>query len=274
MVLTDFHRTLSGYADAFALLADAYDGTAASSSELEALIDRYSALILEPRNALLWEELTLREPEETERLAERLRERSAACVALMEKYRALKLLDGAENRTGYFRNIEACIEEEFGSFAVTRQSRVLMIGSGSFPMTPLLIARRTGAQVVGIDIDPEAVELGRKVAGRLGPELPIRLETSRIEQLEGLKAMTHIIFSSTIPVKYELLERLHPLAGEHAVVAMRYGGGLKSLFNYPDRHTEDSGWRLAETVLRPGQIFDIALYRKAAEQDRLIGGAR
>jgi len=85
IVWTDFHRTLSEYADGFASLAAAYDGTAGSSAELEAVIDRYSALILEPRNTLMWEELIRREPEETERLAYRLRERSALCVALMEK---------------------------------------------------------------------------------------------------------------------------------------------------------------------------------------------
>nr|WP_174806335.1 SAM-dependent methyltransferase [Paenibacillus humicus] len=274
MVWTDFHRTLSEYADGFASLAAAYDGTAGSSAELEAVIDRYSSLILEPRNTLMWEELIRREPEETERLAYRLRERSALCVALMEKYRALKLLEGAENDSGYFRNIEACIEEEFGSFTVTPESRVLMVGSGSFPMTPLLIARRTGAQVVGIDIDPEAVELGRKVVSRLGPELPIRLEASSVEQLDGLSTVTHIIFSSTVPVKYELLERLHPLTGEQTVVAMRYGGGLKSLFNYPIRQAADSRWRLAESLLKPGRIFDIALYRKAAVSHQLDGGAQ
>ncbi|WP_127505697.1 SAM-dependent methyltransferase [Paenibacillus humicus] len=274
IVWTDFHRTLSEYADGFASLAAAYDGTAGSSAELEAVIDRYSSLILEPRNTLMWEELIRREPEETERLAYRLRERSALCVALMEKYRALKLLEGAENDSGYFRNIEACIEEEFGSFTVTPESRVLMVGSGSFPMTPLLIARRTGAQVVGIDIDPEAVELGRKVVSRLGPELPIRLEASSVEQLDGLSTVTHIIFSSTVPVKYELLERLHPLTGEQTVVAMRYGGGLKSLFNYPIRQAADSRWRLAESLLKPGRIFDIALYRKAAVSHQLDGGAQ
>jgi ubiquinone/menaquinone biosynthesis C-methylase UbiE len=192
-----------------------------------------------------------------------LRTKSAACVAIMEKYRALKLLSGNTDRSGYFKNIESCIEEEFGSFRVTAESKVLMIGSGSFPMTPLLIAKRTGAEVVGIDIDEEAVELGRKVVERLGSGLRIRLENALIEHLDVTKDATHIIFSSTVANKYDLLDQLHSLTNEQVIVAMRYGDRLKSLFNYPMREADARRWRLVETVLRPDHVFDIALYEKA-----------
>ncbi|UUZ84724.1 methyltransferase domain-containing protein [Paenibacillus sp. P26] len=181
----------------------------------------------------------------------------------MEKYRALKLLNGKAERTDYFKNIEACIEQEFGSFQVRSGSKVFMVGSGSFPMTPLLVAERTEAEVVGIDIDEEAVELGRKVTEVLGSGLRIRLEHASVEHLDETKEATHIIFSSTVADKYEPLDRLHSLTNEHVVVAMRYGDRLKSLFNYPMQAVDGRKWKLVETILRPDHVFDNALYKKA-----------
>ena len=54
--------------------------------------------------------------------------------------------------------------------------------------------------------------------------------------------MTHIIFSSTIPIKYDILDQLYELTNDNVVVAMRYGNGIKSLFNYPSQKTDDKHW--------------------------------
>lgn len=257
-------QLLSEYLESFVNLADGYDGTPGRSSDMEQVIDRYSALITDEGCQDAWERLEREAPGAAERLAEQLRSASARCVAIMEKYRALKFLNGEEDRTDYFRNIESCIEQEFGSFHVAPESRVVMVGAGSFPMTPLLIAKRTGAEVTGIDIDEEAVELGRRVVEKLGGGLRIHLTNAFVEQLEMLQDATHIIFSSTVSVKYELLERLHSLTRGRVVAAMRYGDRIKSLFNYPRRDVDERKWRLVETVPRPGQVFDVALYERVA----------
>ncbi|MBB6689995.1 class I SAM-dependent methyltransferase [Cohnella xylanilytica] len=264
MTIDRIRTELASYHDKFTTLAYRYDGTLASSEELETTIDRYSDFITDAENHSLWDRLERDSSDELHRLAAGLRRSSAQCVTIMEKYRALKLLGGESERTDYFQNIEACIEQEFGSFRVASDSRVVLIGSGSFPMTPLFIAKRTGASVVGIDIDEEAVELGRKVIDRLGRGLNIRLLGGSAEHHpEELRMATHLIFSSTVSEKYELLDRLHALTDRQVVVAMRYGDRLKSLFNYPMREVDGRKWRLVETVLRPEQVFDIALYRRA-----------
>lgn len=213
----------------FSALASRYDGTTQHSSELEALIDEYAAFVTDDRNKPAWEQVERQASGEFRELVGAIRRVSAKCVAIMEKYRALKLL----------------------------------VGSGSYPMTPLLIAKRTGAMVVGIDIDEEAVSLGKQVVEILGSELPIRLEHQFIEQLDVTKEASYIIFSSTVPNKYELLDQLYALTNEQVVVVMRYGDRLKSLFNYPMQEVDGNKWRLVDTVLRPDHIFDIALYQKA-----------
>ncbi|MFM9277496.1 methyltransferase domain-containing protein [Paenibacillus jiagnxiensis] len=252
---------MKGYLDKFKTLAASYDGTVHHSSELAFTVDAYAAFITDKKNQPAWEQLEKQSADDISQLVAKLRKTSAQCVAIMEKYRAMMLLNGNAGRTDYFKNIEDCIEQEFGSFQVTPDSKVFMVGSGSFPMTPLLIAKRTNAEVVGIDIDEEAVELGRRVTEKLGSGLRIRLDKGSAEQFE-IRNVTHIIFSSTVADKYELLDRLHPLTHENVVVAMRYGDSLKSLFNYPMQAVDERKWRLADTILRPDHVFDIALYKK------------
>ncbi len=259
-----FKGRLNDYHDRFAALAGAYDGTSNQSAALEAVIDDYAAFVIDEDSQCAWAKLEAQlsvPPLRT--LIESLRSASAQCVAIMEKYRAIRLLEGQIERSAYFRNIESCIEQEFGSFGVGSDATIVLVGSGAFPMTPLFVARQTGAAVIGVDIDPEAIALGRQVIDRLGEGLDIRLEGVSVDKLEAIGSATHIIFSSTVSVKYALLDRLHGLTGSDVVVAMRYGDRLKSLFNYPMEPVDARKWRLAETVLRPGQVFDIALYRKA-----------
>ncbi len=254
--LQTFHEKLSD-------LAVSYDCTMPQALEMEATIDDYSRFITDDDHKEAWEKLEQHMPNGLSELVSDIRKTSALCVAISEKYRALRLLNGEDIKSGYFNNIESCIEEEFGSFRVTSESKVVLVGSGSFPMTPLLIAKETGAEVIGIDIDEEAVVLGRKVVDRLGSGLKIRLEKASLEEIDDMKEVTHIIFSSTVAPKYDLLDQLHSLTNERVVVAMRYGDQLKSLFNYPMREVDGKKWKLVENIRRPKQVFDIALYAKS-----------
>lgn len=257
-----FHEDLNAFSEKFDDLTRRYNHTIDNCSELERIIDDFSNFITSERNKKTWEHLSLQEFSDINQLMSDLRGKSAHCVAIMEKYRALKLLDGNDCMSDYFKNIESCIEKEFGSFQVKSESKVLLIGSGSFPMTPLLIAKQTGAEVVGIDIDDEAIKLGLKVVERLGSGLNIRLEQTLVEDLNFVKEATHIIFSSTVERKYEILDGLHILTNENVVVAMRYGDQLKSLFNYPMKKVNEQKWKMVENILLPDHVFDIALYKK------------
>ncbi|MGF9819620.1 SAM-dependent methyltransferase [Brevibacillus agri] len=258
-----FQECIHDFLGKFSGLAKCYDGTTQHSYELAAVIDEYSAFVTAEGNKEAWAWMAQHPTAEFQELVENVRQAASRCVAIMEKYRALKLLSGQEEGADYFKNIESCIEQEFGSFQVSADSKVLLVGSGSYPMTPLLIAKRTGAMVVGIDSDGEAIELGQKVVEALGSGLPIQLEQKFVEHLPVTREATHIIFSSTVSNKYELLDQLYSLTNDQVVVVMRYGDHLKSLFNYPMQEVDSRKWRLVETVLRPEHVFDIALYKKA-----------
>ncbi|MGK0698404.1 hypothetical protein ACR3I8_01895 [Priestia flexa] len=90
----------------------------------------------------------------------------------------------------------------------------------------------------------------------------MRVQNSQLDQLDCLKDITHVIFSSTVKEKYDLLDQLYNLTRDEITIAMRYGNDLKSLFNYPLKEVNSEKWMLVEQVLRPNQVFDIALYQK------------
>ncbi|WP_338533621.1 methyltransferase domain-containing protein [Paenibacillus peoriae] len=263
VTLVNFQKSLIDFYEKFDELAARYDHTVNHCSELEASIDDYSRFITDQENKEIWRKVVQDESYNFSQLVWDLRKKSALCVAIMEKYRALKLQNGEVEIADYFKNIEECIEKEFGNFQVNSDSKVLLVGSGSFPMSPLLIAKRTGAEVVGIDIDDEAIKLGQGVLEKLGAGLKIRLEKTYVENLDFTKDASHIIFSSTVANKYDILDQLYLLTNEHVVVAMRYGDELKSLFNYPMRETNPQKWKMIDTILRPDDVFDIALYKKS-----------
>lgn len=210
--------------------------------KLEELINEYTYFILSPTNKREWEKLSSKEIDAISELIDKLREQASYAVTVIEKYRANQLIYGKDKITPYFENIEACIENEFGNSRIDSTSRVLLIGSGSFPMTLSYISKKTGAIVSGIDIDEEAIELGREVLNRLNQDVAISLENKKMKDLMELNNITHIIFSSTIPIKYEILEELYSLTHPDVVIAMRYGNDFKSLFNYPMEPVNIENW--------------------------------
>jgi histidine 2-aminobutanoyltransferase len=260
---TDLLLLMDEHLDRLRESAGRYDGTARHGPDVERVVADYSAFVTDARHHDSWARLAREGSPDFTRLVAELRSQSARCAAVMEKYRALDLLDGRTGSAGYFDDVESGIEVEFGTFGLTSSSKVLLVGSGSFPMTPLYIAGRTGAGVVGVDVDDEAVELGRQVVEKLGNGLDIRLERVPVGDLAFTREASHVIFSSTVAVKYDLLHRIHPSTRDDVVVAMRYGDHLKSLFNYPMEEVDHRRWELADQVLRPQHIFDIALYVKA-----------
>lgn len=259
----DLLGRLHDYRSRFVDAGDGYDGTSRRAAHLEEVMAHYSAFVTDEHHAAPFAELEQDHPAATKDLVQDLRAQSARCAAVMEKYRALRLLAGHARSVGYFAEVESCIEEEFGTLSPTQDATVLLVGSGSYPMTLLTVAQRTGARAAGVDIDAEAVELGRRVVATLGDTLDITLTDDPVEDLPLTRHATHVVFSSTVAAKYDLLHRMHPVTRDDVVVAMRFGDGLKSLFNYPMQEVDPTRWRLVRTVRRPDQVFDIAVYVKA-----------
>lgn len=233
-----------------------------SQSEAEAVLEDYTEFILNSQHRETWDAFIDPEEATIKDMILTIRKESAHCVWAMEKYRAMTLLSENDAPADYFKNVESCIEEEFGKFVVDQNARILLIGVGAFPMTPLLIAKNTGAKVVGIDIDEEAVEYAKKVIDLLGKGFDIEVNTQGYGELAFTKEATHIIIASTIPEKLEILKELYALTNEDVVVSMRYGNGFKSLFNYPLTDITKGTWKKVSSTYFDNNVFDVAMFKK------------
>lgn len=150
-----------------------------SVDALETLVDEYSQFILNPVFRRLykdWEDEVVKE-----HLTTRLQFISAQCVKQVEVIRAQRLLDGKTSTSGYFDNIEHCINEEFGQCHITENDKLLLVGSGAYPMTLIQVAKETGAAVIGIDIDPTAVDLGQRIVKVLAPNEDIEITEQTVD---------------------------------------------------------------------------------------------
>lgn len=253
--LKAFHRTFEG-------LNAAFINGESVSKEMEEALESYTEFVLSPQNKQLYE--TFMEDLNTENgtLLDAVRLSAAHNVWQMEKYRATTL-SGEENElTHYFSNVEGCIEMELEKLGINRQSKVLLIGIGAFPMTPMWFYRKTGAMVVGIDIDSEASAYAEKVLERFGFLKAITVKTCAYDQLSFTKEATHIIIASTIPEKMEILNNLHGLTMHSVKISMRYGNGVKSLFNYPIEWDKLQHWHCYETLAFDENVFDVAFFNK------------
>lgn len=259
-------RNLDTFLSAFRRLNSFHKEDDTMYHEMEQVIGEFSFFILNKRNREIWNRMERQNDGTINMLAEQLREQSAFCVWALEKYRALELQKNKQGIADYFKNIEACIETECSSFEITCDSKVLMIGVGAFPMTPLLIAKKTGAKVVGIDIDSRAIDLARAVVTIVDKNAQIVIKGCSVDQLEFTKKATHIIFASTVKEKFDILKQLYPLTNKDVVVAMRYGNGFKSLFNYPLEDIGSSHWKIVNNISQEENIFDIALYKKVNDE--------
>jgi hypothetical protein len=227
---------------------------------LEKTIDAFSSFVSCGMNEEIWEKL--QHKDDIIKLNEELREEAIFCLKNFEKRKTMELQNNRHNISNYFKDMEICIEAEISCFEITSNSKVMFIGAGAFPTSSLLIAKRTGAEVVGVDIDSEAVRLARTVVSTLGNTGRITITDCSVDKLDFTKIATHIILASTVKSKFDILSQLYPITNKNVVIAVRYGNGFKSLFNYPLQEVSETFWQLVNTVSIPESIFDIAVYKK------------
>ncbi len=70
--------------------------------------------------------------------------------------------------SNYFELYDELVEKEVKIAKATSEDKILVIGSGSLPSTPIQIVKKTGAKVIGIDIDSTAIKNSNKLIKNLG----------------------------------------------------------------------------------------------------------
>ncbi|MGB8957264.1 MAG: nicotianamine synthase family protein [Tumebacillaceae bacterium] len=176
----------------------------------------------------MWEHL-----EEIKHLSIQLRGASVQALCDIEKYQSLCMRNDELNISDYINVLSGSVQKEVEEFGIDHASKVLFVGSGALPLSALMIAKETGAEVMCLDIDAEAVELGREAAEFSGLQSKVQFTGNSVKELEFLNRATHILIASLVEDKEELVNDLKDVVSENVKIVLRYGNGLKSLFNFP-----------------------------------------
>lgn len=184
----------------------------------------------------------------------RIRDMAAHCAGLLE-HEAARLADGSVERLeGYLRGVSESALDEMRAAGIRRGSEVLFIGSGPFPITAILMARREGCRVRCLDHDKAAAAASCRLFAALGLSGWIETATAGLESID-LGAFTHIVVASLVPRKEALLGALLGRVSSETRVIVRYGNGLKSLFNF-ELPAVPTGWRELSRAGGPGALFE------------------
>ncbi|MBH5316434.1 hypothetical protein I6N90_01265 [Paenibacillus sp. GSMTC-2017] len=179
---------------------------------------------------------------EIKQQSNQLRQTSTYALCEMEKYQSVSTLENKMDMSDYLTILSGAVKDELNEFRIVATSKVLFVGSGAFPTSALTIAKETNADVLCIDIDSEAIRLGRRVAEISGLQSKVLFSESPLNEQTFLKDATHVIIASLVRNKYEVLEELKKTLNAEAKIILRYGNGLKSVFNYPMEKDLTDDW--------------------------------
>ncbi|MBX3167563.1 MAG: hypothetical protein KF760_09125 [Candidatus Eremiobacteraeota bacterium] len=171
-------------------------------------------------------------------------------AGLLEKSLALSLQRVGEYllQTSHFTLAEAAAAEVAGD------SRILFVGGGALPVSPLCLARHFDCQVTSLDWDLRATSLAHATLERLAPDCRLEVRWGNLSRCD-LAAYTHCWIASLVDDKASHLRRiLRANPGIQAVV--RYANDYRRIFNYSLPQEALAGWRVRRSLAEPGQLHD------------------
>jgi histidine 2-aminobutanoyltransferase len=192
---------------------------------------------------------------EFDRQLKRLRETAVKALCELERHQSLCARGHQLDISEYLSQLSQNTQIELNSGSIGKESRVLFVGSGSYPLSAFTISQLTGAKVHGVDIDEQAVEMANK------------LNVSNVVTSFGTQDLvtafhqfnpTHIVVASLVEHKWELLTELKPHLSRHHKILVRFGNKLKSAFNYPFNPLLIDGWQAAQ-VKNDMAVYDTVL---------------
>lgn len=225
-------------------------------------LDHLSKFVVSEENNEQWQ--LWGEDEEIIKYSERLRDTSSKAICTIEKYQSLCTAKNQMVISEYMDSLSGTVKKEIDSFDITVQSKVLFIGSGAFPISALTLAKEAGAEVMCLDIDNEAITMGRNIAELTGLHTKVSFSNKTASELTFVNDATHVIIASLVKNKLEVLEDLKEVLPQDAKVILRYGNGLKSIFNYPLDQELSDGWRKLEN-LQIEHFYDTVVLRKIGD---------
>jgi precorrin-6B methylase 2 len=118
----------------------------------------------------------------------------------------------------YIDYYDDIIDNEIQIAQITSETKLLHIGCGSIPASIILLARKTGAIVQGIDKDKQAIENARICIQNLGISQSIDIRQGDALQMNILAYDVILISQGIVPKKHFLITLSKKLTKDHLII--------------------------------------------------------
>lgn len=156
---------------------------------------------------------------------------------------------GADDLAGfpYLHHYRLLVEAELAAVGPVR--RVLFVGSGPLPLSPMLLARH-GLDVDAVDRDPSAVAAAEKVV--TGP----RFRIGDVIHQHDLAGYDLVVVAALVDDKRRCLEHLAATLAPGAMVLARSAHGMRTLLYPAVELPLPDGFRLVDVVHPPPPVIN------------------
>lgn len=195
---------------------------------------------------------------EVDRQLKKLRETAVHALCRLEKHQSECAKLHTLDMTQYLERLSISASAELKEAKIHQDSKVLFIGSGSYPLSVITISQLTGADVLGVDIDKKAVQLALRLSNM---SRKVSFTYEPLNEVLKRYTPTHVIIASLVEHKWEVLAQLRPLISESTCILVRFGNGIKSAFNYPFNPSLSLGWRNI-SLDNQHAVYDVVMMEK------------
>lgn len=120
----------------------------------------------------------------------------------------------------YIKYYVDIIDKEINIAKISSSTRVVHIGCGPIPSTSILIAKKTGANIIGVDKNPRTVEKARSCLHELGYANKIQIKQAEASNFP-IENFDVILISHGIEPRDKFLKYVSKSMKEDAIVVFR-----------------------------------------------------
>jgi histidine 2-aminobutanoyltransferase len=195
-------------------------------------------------------------------LARQIRDLASQATSVLEKQTATVLCTESAERSQYFKHVSLFAAEEGCAAELRHDSKLLFVGSGAIPISALSLARQFDCEVTCLDIDPQAVELSRRLLSSQTACKTIDIQLGDIHTVPDLSSYTHVWIASLVPQKLQVLEALQQEGHPECRVLIRFSEGLGEIFNYACPAYCEQKWHSSVSGTEPQSLYQFEILRR------------
>ncbi|WDP91310.1 MAG: nicotianamine synthase [Desulfobacter sp.] len=157
---------------------------------------------------------------------------------------------------------EALVRNQIEAMHISSKSRFLFLGSGPVPMTLILMSRLYGIRSMGLDANPETVELSRKVVRHLGLQKDIEIIQGDESCLDSLNWDIILVAALAEPKTriFNTLRNILDKRGPAAPVIFRTYTGMRAVLYKPVQPEEIRGFKIVKAVAPTGRVNNTTVF--------------